>query len=139
MSHRRDKSLSPGYQAGNYWLVCDVCGKAMRQKDAKTRWDGAVVCPSDWEPRHPQDFVRAVEDIVAPQGLVRTEPEEVYIEGPDCPAVSRQGVAGYGVAGCMVAGLNMNLTPECSLEQKQAIAGIGQAGCIVTGYILQGY
>lgn len=55
-------SRNPGYQPGNHWLVCDVCGFDYRFSDMKRRWDGAWVCKKDFEERHPQDFVRGRRD-----------------------------------------------------------------------------
>jgi hypothetical protein len=43
-------------------------------------WDNLVVCPNDWEPRHPQDFVRGREDDTSAKGLVRPEPPDQFIE-----------------------------------------------------------
>lgn len=50
------------YIPGDYWVICDVCGFKKRRSQTKKRWDGALVCEKDWEPRHPQDFVRNVKD-----------------------------------------------------------------------------
>lgn len=43
-------------------MVCDVCGFHYRRSQMKQRWDKAWVCHKDWEPRHPQDFVRGVKE-----------------------------------------------------------------------------
>jgi len=43
-------------------VVCDICSKKIKAQDAKQRWDGLIVCPSDFEHRHPQDYVRARTD-----------------------------------------------------------------------------
>ena len=50
---------------GSHNVICDVCGLKYKNSDLKRRWDGAMVCNADWEPRHPQEFVRARPD--APQ------------------------------------------------------------------------
>lgn len=50
------------FVAGQWNFVCDVCGQKYKSGDGKKRWDGLMVCPNDWEPRHPQDFLRAVPD-----------------------------------------------------------------------------
>ena len=47
------------YVKGDYKATCDVCGKRYLASDLKQRWDGLYSCPSDYEERHPQDFVRA--------------------------------------------------------------------------------
>lgn len=43
---------------GTYRAICDVCGFEYKAKDMRLRWDGAFVCSKDFEPRHPQDFLR---------------------------------------------------------------------------------
>lgn len=50
------------YVSGNWNVICDVCSKKIKASDAKQRWDGLIVCPSDFEHRHPQDYVRAKTD-----------------------------------------------------------------------------
>lgn len=70
---RGQKTKSPGYEANNHWNICDLCGCAVRNKDSRLTWDGKVVCPDDWDYRHPQDFVRGRADDQSPVGLVRPE------------------------------------------------------------------
>ena len=50
------------YVPGDHWLICDVCSKKIKAGEAKKRWDGLIVCPSDFEHRHEQDYVRARTD-----------------------------------------------------------------------------
>ena len=63
-----------GYQPMNHWVVCDSCGFDIRAEDIKETWDHRLVCPSDWEPRHPQDFVRSRKDDMSAKGPVRPPP-----------------------------------------------------------------
>jgi hypothetical protein len=44
---------------GDSKSVCDVCGFDMHHSQLRKRWDGAMVCAQDWEPRHPQDSLQA--------------------------------------------------------------------------------
>lgn len=46
------------YIPGDYWMICDVCGFQYRRSQMRKRWDGAWVCPKDYERRHPQDSVK---------------------------------------------------------------------------------
>lgn len=49
-------------------------------EDKKKRWDGAIVCKWDWEPRHPQDLIKAVkEDTSIPDP--RPEPPDIFVDG----------------------------------------------------------
>ena len=50
------------YVSGQFNVTCDVCSKKIKSGDAKQRWDGFIVCPDDFESRHPQDFVKARTD-----------------------------------------------------------------------------
>jgi hypothetical protein len=65
------------YKAGSYNTVCDVCGFRFKADKLRKRWDGLMTCSKDWEPRHPQDFLRGVPD---KQSVPWTRPE---IDGPD--------------------------------------------------------
>lgn len=53
---------SPGFEKGNHWVECDMCGCDVRYQDARMNWKGQLVCGDDWEPRHEQDFVRGYGD-----------------------------------------------------------------------------
>lgn len=56
------------YIPGDNLLICDRTGRVIRRSEARVQWNGLVVHESEWEARHPQDFVRAVkEDIAAPE------------------------------------------------------------------------
>jgi len=43
-------------------VICDRCGFKVKAYNTRTEWNGLRVCLDDWEPRHPQDFVRGVND-----------------------------------------------------------------------------
>jgi hypothetical protein len=50
------------YVSGDYNAQCDQCGRGFKFSALRKRWDNAWTCSACWEPRHPQDFVRAVRD-----------------------------------------------------------------------------
>jgi len=97
MPHPRN----PGYIAGDHWVVCDVCGFEYRHSIMRKRWDGLVVCPWDFELRHPQDFVRDKHENITAKGLVRPEPESSFINGI---CSTRGAAAGQAIAGCAITG-----------------------------------
>ena len=66
------------YDKGDWSVLCDACGRKMRASDLQQRWDGLKVCPEDWEPRQPQDFVRGVADYQAPP-WTRPEHQNQYL------------------------------------------------------------
>lgn len=66
------------YISGEWNVTCDVCSKKIKAHDAKQRWDGLVVCPDDFEHRHPQDYVKAKIDKITVQ-FTRPIPPNVFI------------------------------------------------------------
>ena len=66
------------YVSGQWNLICDVCGKKIKAGEAKHRWDGFVVCQSDFEYRHEQDFVRARQDKISVP-FTRPRPVDVFV------------------------------------------------------------
>lgn len=53
------------YVSGSHNVTCDVCSRKIKSGQARKRWDGFIVCPDDYETRHPQDFVRARQDKIS--------------------------------------------------------------------------
>lgn len=70
---------------GDYNAICDECGFKYKASQLKKRWDGLYVCEADWEPRHPQDFIRARYDDQAPP-WTRPEPEWDFVEDNEVKA-----------------------------------------------------
>lgn len=65
------------YTSGDWNVICDVCSRKIKASIAKKRWDGFIVCPDDFETRHPQDFVRAqVDKISVP--FTRPRPPDAF-------------------------------------------------------------
>lgn len=95
------------FVSGDNWAICDQCGFKYRASTIRERWDGLWVCPEDWEPRQPQDYVEAQQDKIVAD-IQRPEPEEVFVP-EQCTWEGRQGIAGMGVAGCMIAGFSAGI------------------------------
>src|SRR5258708_34450292 len=49
-------------ELGSYNAVCSMCGAKRKASQLVKNWQGFYRCPNHNEPRHPQDFVRAVAD-----------------------------------------------------------------------------
>jgi hypothetical protein len=77
-------SYSPSYHKGDWKAICDSCGRIFKNSQLRKRWDGLMVCQSDWEPRQPQDFVRAHADTQAVPWS-RPEASDVFISTPILP------------------------------------------------------
>lgn len=58
----RDRSRDDGFKPGDNWVIDDRTGERIRASEARKEWTGAIVDEDDWEPRHPQDFVRGRRD-----------------------------------------------------------------------------
>lgn len=97
-----------GKWPGTWATICDRCGFRFPSNELKPEWTGLMVCGQCWEPRHPQDFVKAIPDEQAPP-WTRPNPEPIYVgicylEGLSC-------YTGLAVTGCSIAG-NQQFTAE---------------------------
>lgn len=68
----------PNYIPGNHWVTCDQCGKWIRRSEARKQWDGLLVCPEDWDPKHPLLSLRATPDRQAVFDA-RPEPPDKFV------------------------------------------------------------
>ena len=84
--------------SGEWNLTCDVCSKKIKAHEAKTRWDGFIVCEDDFEHRHPQDFVKAQTDKISVP-FQRPIPLNTFVILV-CTALTSQGFADIGTADC---------------------------------------
>lgn len=87
---------------GNWKCACHVCGFWYPSSEIKKRWDGALVCPKDYETRHPQTLIKVRGERAFPSFVSKdASPDtEVFF----CTIQSASGYAGMGTAGCMQAG-----------------------------------
>lgn len=51
------------YARGDWNAVCSLCGGVFKASELIKHWQGMWRCKKCWEPRHPQDFVRAPHDV----------------------------------------------------------------------------
>lgn len=73
------------YIRGDNYFLCPVCGRKKRVSKGRRRWDNEFVCTDDWEPRHPQEFVRGRADKILPS-ITRPEPADTFIDVGDVTA-----------------------------------------------------
>jgi hypothetical protein len=50
------------WKSGDWLYQCQRCGFTRYASQIREEWTGLRVCGSCWEPRHPQEFVRARPD-----------------------------------------------------------------------------
>ena len=67
------------YITGDYYILCDDCGRKLRSSSARKRWDGLMVCQKDWEPRHPSDLLHVARTDRQAVRNPRPRPEPVYL------------------------------------------------------------
>lgn len=88
------------YKAGKWKAICDQCGFEFYNDELRKRWDGLMVCHADWEPDHPQKFLRVREDSTSVPWS-RPEPPDVFVDL--CYIYARQAYADMGEADCLAA------------------------------------
>lgn len=92
--------MKRGKWPGTWKTVCDVCGFWFPSDAMRQRWDNLMTCEKDWEPRHPQDFIRGVPDNPAPP-WVRPDPADSYLAA--CNIVTNSGYSDMASADCAQA------------------------------------
>lgn len=125
------------FKSGEWNVICDVCGKKIKSSEAKLRWDNAVVCEDDYEPRHILDFIKETPNRITVPFIRR--PNDEYIDQNLCTVPGRSGYAGLAVAGCSIAGNDAIPADEllygyvCTPETRRPVADVGTADCATVG------
>lgn len=94
------------YKPGSWNTICQVCGRKFKSDETRKRWDGLIVCNSDFENRHILDFLKVREDDPAVP-YVSPEPSDNFV--PVYYADVRQGRADTGLADYAQADIIYNL------------------------------
>ena len=66
------------YIKGQGNVICDRTGAKTKLGRTRLEWTGWLVKIEEWEPRHPQDFVRSVPDKTA-LPIARPEGDDVFL------------------------------------------------------------
>jgi len=101
------------YKPGKWWAHCDVCGFKYYNDELRERWDGLMVCKHDYEPDHPQKFLRVPSDKISVPWVRRQVP--VFVN--QCSIVTSSAYADMGTADCARAD-NTTFTYEFLLGQQ---------------------
>lgn len=49
------------YVAGDYYVLCDICGFKKRRTECSKDWEGKIVCTATClDQRNPQDYIQAM-------------------------------------------------------------------------------
>jgi hypothetical protein len=70
--------------------------------EVRKRWDGLIVCPSDWESKHPQLSIRIPKERIGVP-FARPGPEDVFATGTECTLWGRSAYADLAQADCATA------------------------------------
>lgn len=95
------------WESGKYNAICDVCGFKFKNTELRQRWDGFMVCKTDWEIRHPQELIRPVPD-QRPLPWTRHEPADQFVQVT-------------------------SIIHACSLDGGYSQADVGEADCAIVG------
>lgn len=96
----------PGKGRADFWApgdwnaVCSMCGAKRKASTMVKNWQGMYRCPEHNEPRHPQDFVRAVPD---DQSVPWAQPD-TDTDLAICTFNGVSAIPGYALPGCMIPG-----------------------------------
>lgn len=94
------------WDEGNWNALCDSCGMKFKANELRERYDGMMVCPEDWEPRHPSERPLSIR---SPRALPWTRPEApdtFIVEGSFCTPDGFNGTTDHGSSGCFTIGRN---------------------------------
>lgn len=87
-----------GRWPGTWAAICDRCGFRFPSDEIQKEWQGLMVCEECFETRHPQDFIRGVEDNPSPP-WTRPEPPDTFVDVSYLPYSSAYaGTAGANYA-----------------------------------------
>jgi hypothetical protein len=82
---RKSYSTRSYYLKGGWNVICDRCGFKKKNTEVKLEWDNLIVCKEYcWEPRQPQDFVRAIPDM-KPVPMARPDSDPQFLDNQITP------------------------------------------------------
>lgn len=70
------------YKPGDNYFICPICGLKKRVSDGRYQWDKEFVCKDDWDPRHPQELIKARKDRIS-ACISRPEAIDTFIDVGD--------------------------------------------------------
>jgi len=89
------------YQFGGFNAYCSLCNGTFKASELRKHWQGMWRCQRCWEPRQPQDFVKAGPP-EQPLPFVQP-PNDIFIENV-CTLNGNSAIPGYSIPGCMIPG-----------------------------------
>lgn len=93
---------------GDWNAVCSMCGMKKKAGEMVKNWQGMYRCPEHNEPRHPQDFVRAVPDVQTPPWV--QPPADTF--RAVCTLNGQCGLPDVGTADCALPDFTASYDPS---------------------------
>lgn len=87
-----------GQVEGDWYARCSMCNQKFLASQLVKNWQGMYRCPQHNEPRHPQDYIRAIPD----------NPTVPFVQDPSpsyravCTLAGITSIADYAIADCSV-------------------------------------
>lgn len=113
------------YKEGDWNATCSMCGGDFKASELIQHWQGMFRCRRCWEPRHPQDFVRAG----------RPEKSVPWIQNPPdvditdiCTLEGRTAVPGYAIPICSLPSFTGGVIPPYTGSPSDGGGGGGGEG-----------
>jgi hypothetical protein len=93
--------MKKGPWPGTWKVACHVCGIWYTSNEIRKRWDGVLVCPKDYEERHPQTLIRIDTRTSVPEFISKDSTDTF---NGQCSVSGSSGYSGFAVAGCSLSG-----------------------------------
>lgn len=89
------------YAPGDWNIACSMCGRKRKASTLVKNWQGMWRCPEHNEPRHPQDFVKGVEEHMAADFVQNPTWTEVL----SCDYEGASAIPARSMPGCCIPSL----------------------------------
>ncbi|UCR75297.1 hypothetical protein vBAfQDWS535_10 [Alcaligenes phage vB_Af_QDWS535] len=89
------------YEKGSWNIIDDVSGQKVKASKVKLRWDGLYTTEENWEPRHPQELLRARTDNMS---VPFSRPRSADVFTGQLYAYGRSVINEYQINGYMING-----------------------------------
>ena len=96
---------------GQWNVVCDVCGLKFKNTDLRQDWRGLWVCHKDYEPKHPQLYIKVPKD--DPSVPWARPDNDTNVTAPACYLWNIEAFTGMATTGCAQVG---NILPFNSIQ-----------------------
>jgi hypothetical protein len=93
--------MKPTKWPGNWKVACQSCGVWYASSEIRKRWDGLLVCPKDYETKHPQLLIKIRGETAVPTFVNKDASPDVF--ATYCDINGNSAFADMGTADCMQA------------------------------------